>query len=65
MVHDLILPLSKSWNRGIITMIFYPFEAQQVLNIPITDINYQDELCWPKTTNGTYAVKSGYHAIKE
>ncbi|KAK2383475.1 hypothetical protein QL285_070923 [Trifolium repens] len=65
MVQDLIIPLSKSWNRGIITKLFYPVEAQQVLNIPITDINYQDELCWPKTTDGTYTVKSGYHAIKE
>jgi hypothetical protein len=65
MVQDLIIPLSKSWNRGIITKLFYPIEAQQVLNIPITDINYQDELCWPKTTDGTYTVKSGYHAIKE
>jgi hypothetical protein len=36
-----------------------------VLNIPITNINYQDELCWPKTTDGTYTVKSGCHAIKE
>jgi hypothetical protein len=64
-VNDLILPLSNSWNRGLITRLFYPFEAQQVLNIPITDTNSPDEFCWPRTNDGVYTVKSGYQAIQD
>jgi hypothetical protein len=65
MVHDLILPILKSWNQGLITNLFYPFEAQQIQNIPIADTNYPDEFFWPKTKDGMYTVKYGYQAIQE
>jgi hypothetical protein len=65
MVHDLILPLSRTWNQGLISKLFYPFEAQQIQNIPIIDTSQPDEFCWPKTKEGVYTVKSGYQAIQD
>ncbi|MCH81038.1 putative ribonuclease H protein [Trifolium medium] len=64
-IKDLILPLSKAWNRGLVSKLFYPFEVQQILNIPITNTSYPDEYCWPKTKDGVYTVKSGYQAVQE
>jgi hypothetical protein len=64
-VKDLILPISKSWNTRLINQLFYPFETNQILNIPIIDPDSQDEFSWPKTNNGVYTVKSGYQAIQE
>jgi hypothetical protein len=65
MVHDLILPISKTWNQSRISTLFYPFEAQQIQSIPIIDTNCPDEFCWPKTKEGVYTVKSSYQAIQD
>jgi ribonuclease HI len=64
-VKDLILPISKTWNSNIISSLFQPFEAQQILNLPITNTSYPDEFYWPNNKEGIYTVKSGYQAILE
>jgi hypothetical protein len=65
LVKDLILTISKTWNRGLIQQIFHHFEAQQILKIPLIDMNCKDEFCWPKTNDGNYTVKLGYQAIQD
>ncbi|GAU44440.1 hypothetical protein TSUD_129340 [Trifolium subterraneum] len=60
----MVEPLN-SWNRQLITQLFIPIEAQQILQIPITDRSQQDNLTWDGTLDGNYSVKYGYHAIME
>ncbi|GAU48068.1 hypothetical protein TSUD_404960 [Trifolium subterraneum] len=39
--------------------LFIPQEAQQILNIPITDRSQEDTLTWDGTIDGNYTIKSG------
>ncbi|KAK2435146.1 putative mitochondrial protein [Trifolium repens] len=65
LVKDLILPISKNWNTSLVKHLFLPFEATQILNIPIINTNYPDEFYWPNTKDGVYTVKSGYHTLQD
>jgi hypothetical protein len=42
-VKDLILPILKSWNHGLINRLFLPFEAHRIIKILIINNNYPDE----------------------
>jgi hypothetical protein len=42
-----------------------PFEAEQILQIPIMNLSRNDEFTWPKSKDGEYTVKFGYQAIKD
>ncbi|GAU15609.1 hypothetical protein TSUD_108680 [Trifolium subterraneum] len=64
-VKDLMTNSSNDWNAPLINQLFIPQEAQQILNIPITDRSQDDTLTWDNTTDGNYSVKSGYKAIME
>ncbi|MCI38055.1 hypothetical protein A2U01_0059283 [Trifolium medium] len=55
----------NGWNSQLINQLFFPKEAQQILQIPITDRSQQDNLTWDGTLDGNYSVKSGYQAIME
>jgi hypothetical protein len=61
----LLIPETRWWNIQLIRNIFLPFEAEQILQIPITNIARDDDFTWPKTKDGIYTVKSGYQAIYE
>jgi hypothetical protein len=65
MVKDLINSTTNCWNTALIHQLFLPFEAHQICQIPLLDPPTQDELLWPHTTDGSYSVKSGYHAAVE
>jgi ribonuclease HI len=43
--------------------MFYPFEANQIYQLPLVDTLSADELTWSGTKEGIYTVKSGYNAI--
>jgi ribonuclease HI len=62
-VKDLINPITHQWDHHIINNLFYPFEATQILQIPLVDSLSRDELTWSGTKEGIYTVKSGYNAI--
>jgi hypothetical protein len=49
----------------VINNLFYPFEANQILQLPLVDNLSKDELAWYGTKEGIYTVKSGYNAIIE
>ncbi|PNY16050.1 ribonuclease H, partial [Trifolium pratense] len=53
----------NEWNASIINQVFNPYEAHMILQIPILDKTQPDTLTWDGTRDGTYSVKSGYHAI--
>jgi ribonuclease HI len=64
-VKDLIVPNTSQWNTNLIHQLFFPFEAQQICNIPLVDTNSRDDLTWAGTKDGTYSVKSSYHTISD
>jgi hypothetical protein len=49
----------------VINNLFYPFEANQILQLPLVDSLSKDELAWYGTKEGIYTVKSGYNAIMD
>jgi hypothetical protein len=64
-VKDLINPNTHQWDHHVINNLFYPFEANQILQLPLVDNLSKDELAWYGTKEGIYTVKSGYNAIME
>ncbi|KAK7833098.1 hypothetical protein CFP56_025846, partial [Quercus suber] len=55
------------WARkqGLVDVIFLPFEVKIVNAIPLSLADTPDWLFWPKTSSGTYSVKSGYKLLRE
>jgi hypothetical protein len=64
-VKDLIDLDTGQWNHSTIDQLFLPFEAAQIYQIPLVDINSNDEISWYGTKDGIYSVKSGYQAVME
>ncbi|GAU39202.1 hypothetical protein TSUD_270460 [Trifolium subterraneum] len=53
-VKDLMYPEIRSWNRQLISDTFMPFEAEQIVQIPIVHLSNPDEFSWPSTKDGIY-----------
>jgi hypothetical protein len=64
-VKELIIPEIRCWNRQLVSELLVHFEAEQISQIPITNLSRPDEYCWPKTRDGSYTVSSGYQAIMD
>ncbi|MCH79708.1 ribonuclease H protein, partial [Trifolium medium] len=62
-VHDVMDTNHNGRNEALIHQLFIPFEAQKILQIPITDKSQPDILTWDGTMDGNYYVKSGYQAL--
>ena len=62
-VCDLFYPNSKIWDPGLIQHIFYPWEAEKILNIHVSEVNTEDTLVWPLSPDGDYSVKSAYRLL--
>lgn len=45
--------------------IFLPFEAQQIIQIPLSDRAHDDSLVWAATPSGIFSVQSAYKCIRE
>jgi ribonuclease HI len=61
-LQDLINPSSKDWNRQLISQNFYPIEAEAIYQIPLSNPMDEDQICWQRTKDGIYTVRSGYNA---
>ena len=59
-VCDLFYPNSRIWDSGLIQHIFYPWEAEKIMRIHVSDVNREDTLVWPLSPVGEYSVKSAY-----
>ncbi|MCH91756.1 retrotransposon protein putative unclassified, partial [Trifolium medium] len=64
-VKDLINPQTLQWQEDTINQCFYPIEAAQICQIPLTNTMDEDIISWQGTKDGNYIVKYGYHAIME
>nr|POE85249.1 putative ribonuclease h protein [Quercus suber] len=65
LVADLIDHELHCRKRSLVDVIFLPCEAKMVCAIPLSLADSPDWLFWPKTSSGTYSVKSGYKLLRE
>ena len=63
-VVELIDSQNFCWKETLIRECFYPFEAAQILAIPLSAQNREDKFCWQGTKNGIYSAKTAYHMIR-
>ena len=59
-VVDLIDPVSKQWEVGLLQGLFSSQEVELIMSIPLCRTYVEDKLIWLYTASGTYTVKSGY-----
>lgn len=52
---------TKSWNADLVRQTFLPFEAEEILNIPLSSHMADDILSWAYKKESMYTVKFGYH----
>lgn len=64
-VCELIDPNTMKWRRDLVFSIFNRFEAQQIVNIPLSLRLPEDKLIWHWERDGEYSVRSAYHVIFE
>ena len=62
-VFDLFYPNTKIWNWEVLQNSFYPWEAEAIRNIYVSEMCNTDYLVWPKTADGCYSVKSAYQML--
>jgi hypothetical protein len=59
-VSDLIEPTTKMWNEDLIRKIFYPPDAEHILQIKLPFFSGEDYLAWHYEKSGLFTVKSAY-----
>lgn len=64
-VCELIDQDTKNWRRDLVFNVFNQFEAQQIINIPISLRLPEDKIIWHQERDGEYSVRSAYHLICE
>ncbi|PNY16580.1 ribonuclease H, partial [Trifolium pratense] len=65
MVSDLINLETKMWDKNLVQNCFNSFEAEQILNIPLSWRLPADKLIWHWEKNGEFSVRSAYHMLSE
>ncbi|KAL2935332.1 Cytoplasmic protein NCK2 [Bienertia sinuspersici] len=63
-VSDLIDSGCGVWKEEVVHSNFFEFEAEKLLNIPLSILAPNDALVWHYSKDGKYSVKSGYHFIR-
>ncbi|CAM0949281.1 unnamed protein product [Alopecurus aequalis] len=59
-VSDLIDPQTKTWREDLVREVFYPPDADWVLQIRLPAFNGDDWLAWSCDQTGMFSVKSAY-----
>ena len=62
-VADLMQGSPLEWDSEKIRSSFLPYDAEAILQIPISNRSPPDKLIWHATRNGKYTVRSGYHLL--
>lgn len=60
-VHELIDPVSGAWDEALVREIFWPVDADRILQIPIYQDDTEDFVAWHLTKSGIFSVKSAYY----
>lgn len=53
-------PGSKEWNIELIKKIFHSFDADEICNIRIPEVEVEDCVAWHYEKTGVFTVKSAY-----
>ena len=61
MVSTLIDPESRRWKTDLVRSLFLPFEANTILNIPLSYNLPEDKIIWIGNKRGKFTVKSAYY----
>ncbi|PKA47991.1 hypothetical protein AXF42_Ash016338 [Apostasia shenzhenica] len=56
---------SNLWDTEILHQAFDIIDIQEILRIPLGDINAPDTRIWAFNPSGSYSVRSGYHFIQQ
>lgn len=56
----LIDPVATQWDEQLIRDIFYPVDANRILQIPINFQAFDDFIAWHLTKHGKFSVRSAY-----
>ena len=62
-VSDLFYPDTRIWDPGKLEENFYPWEAEMVSRIQVSDGSAEDLLVWPLTFDGSFSVRSAYRFL--
>ena len=62
-VVELIMGAPPEWDCEKIQAAFLPYDADAILQIPLSSCSPPDKLIWHATKNGKYFVRSGYHLL--
>ena len=62
-VVELINQATGSWHVNLMENSIFPFEAQQILAIPLCASQQSNFFYWSLEKNGIYSVKSGYKIL--
>lgn len=60
---NLFLTGTKLWNEELLDLNFYPWEAEAIKSIHVSQFEDFDALIWPHTSVGVYSVRSAYHLL--
>ena len=64
-VSDLIDWSNHQWDKERITAMFHPFDAETILQVPLSRRVVQDVMVWSFSKKGNYTIKSGYYVAKQ
>ena len=59
-VSELIDPLNGEWDEALIRSIFWPVDAERILEIPLYH-GREVLVAWHYNRNGLFSVRSAYH----
>ena len=62
-VSDLLLHNPRQWNLDLIDKVFYPWEANVIKGIYVSEDSIEDKLIWPLTPSGDYSIKNAYQML--
>ena len=62
-VSDYIMSAIAEWNEGLLRSVFTPFDAEEILKIPLCTRNVIDFWAWHEESKGVFTVRSAYRMI--
>ncbi|KAL0454593.1 UNVERIFIED_CONTAM: putative ribonuclease H protein [Sesamum latifolium] len=61
LIRDLVDQSTGDWDSATVSSIFWPIDAELILNIPFSRLGAEDLVVWHYTNNGLFSVRSAYH----
>jgi hypothetical protein len=53
----------KRWDHAKINLLFSEPEANNILAVPLLDMNQEDRLIWNEERDGVYSIRSEYRKL--